>query len=189
MAAVWFFSLLTFFFSRVCLDSPSKLFARAVLIEHLRKRASSHLLEVVEYHCFSAPEWSRALSDLDPNWILCFDSSVAPQGSDSALYFDALTNYHIMLLHCNVVLVPGLEFRGNDVDAWVKLERGAAFSCRPQGEWTGFVLNSKRQVSKAGLGISFVLQNKHHKDCEARAAVAKAAGERDGSKECNACVL
>jgi hypothetical protein len=58
-------------------NEPSKLFARFALIDHLQKRAVSSLLEVVQYDDFSSPEWHTAVSDLDPNWILTFDSSLA----------------------------------------------------------------------------------------------------------------
>jgi hypothetical protein len=117
--------------------SPSKLFARAVLIDHLKTRATSHLLEVVQYESFSCRAWISALAELDPNWILCFDSSLV-EGQDAVQYFDALVNHHIMTMRCNVVMVPGLEFRGNDVDAWVKLERGANYPDSPTGAWSSF---------------------------------------------------
>ncbi len=142
---------------------PGVLVVRAALIDHLRTRASSKLLEVVEFDSFASQEWTAALAELDPNWILCFDASLT-QNKETAAYFSALCNHHIMIFHCNVVMVPGLEFRGNDVEAWVQLERGASLSDQTDGEWSGYV-----PIAKASSEIS------------AEDAVKKAAGEQKES--------
>ncbi len=112
------------FFEQACWlwqHDPSKLFARRALIAHLQEKAVSPLLDVAVWsEAWSSPSWQQNMAILDPNWILCFDAALADREA-ARDYFGAISAHHMNALHCNVVLVPLLEFRGNDIEAWVKL--------------------------------------------------------------------
>jgi ERCC4-related helicase len=101
-------------------DSPVRRLARQTLAAHLQS-ISSPLLEtvIIQGSRWGADQHLQQIVSLDPNWILAFDSTMT-SNDDVRRYFEAFAAHHLRVLDCHIVLVPGMEFRGNDIDAWVK---------------------------------------------------------------------
>jgi hypothetical protein len=95
---------------------PLVMLARRILALHLRR---SHV-EVVHFPDWASNEWKSYCVDLNPGWILAFDSTaISESHSDVSRYWRKFSLFHLAFgLH--VALVPGLEYRSNDVYAWVE---------------------------------------------------------------------
>lgn len=90
--------------------------ARRVLIAHLERALCAHVT-LMEYPSVFDAAFQERLRLVDPHWVMLVDPSSQLAGAESD-YWNHLVKSFLCIHKRPAVLLPGLEFRGNDVWAW-----------------------------------------------------------------------
>lgn len=158
-------------------NDAGKLLARRILIAHLQQRVQNPLLDVVQWRQrWSSDQWRESFAFLDPNWIVCFDSAAATD-PESKRYFEGVSHHHHAGLSCNVVLLPDVQFKGNDVDAWVRTrsnKEASNYTVPSSFEWDDFC--KTQNTTPAAVDGATAVKNALSKT-KGDAAVIKAIAE------------
>jgi hypothetical protein len=136
--------------------SPFASLARRVLKAHLATLLTSHVT-LLAYPSVRDVEFCERLLLLDPSWVLTADPTtplMAP--AHTKIYWSEHIRAFLFDYQRPVVLVPGLEFRGNDVWGWtLAVPRLAHKRVATQMPWFGLLdlpayAPTSRSLSAAG---------------------------------------